>query len=68
MTSPFLHQRLNTKTDKQQSVTADVSLCAHLFGFSLELSQLILRQRQEVVIVFWVLLPAHGLQQPRKAW
>lgn len=40
---------------------------AHLFGFSLELSQLILRQRQEVVIVFWVLLPAHGLQQPGKA-
>lgn len=49
-------------------MTPDDSLSAHLFSFSLELPQLILRQRQEVVIVFWVLLPAHGLQQPIKAW
>lgn len=35
-----------------------------LFCFRLELSKLILRQRQEVVIVFWMLLPAHSLQQP----
>lgn len=34
----------------------------HLFGFSLELSQLVLRQRQEVVVIFWVLLPAHWFQ------
>lgn len=36
----------------------------HLLSFRLELSQLVLCEGQEVVIVFWVLLPAHGLQQP----
>lgn len=42
------------------------ALHAYLFSFSLELSQLILCKRQEIVIIFWVLLPAHGLQQPRE--
>lgn len=39
----------------------------HLFCFCLELSQLVLCQRKEVIVVFWVLLPAHGLQQPGDA-
>lgn len=34
----------------------------HLLGFSLELPQLVFGQRQEVVVVFWILLPPHGLQ------
>lgn len=55
----FMVKRQNRLTQHQV-----LSSEAHLFSFSLELSQFILGQRQEVVIVFWVLLPAHGLQQP----
>lgn len=39
----------------------------HLLSFSLELPQLVFCQRQEVVVVFWILLPPHGLQQPGEA-